>query len=63
MTAQPSVDIPPPAQAGRASPPPGGKRRPAVRWVLHAVLFVALAAGVFGLLPRLGGLTRDAAGL
>jgi uncharacterized protein (TIRG00374 family) len=34
-----------------------------VRWVLHAVLFVALAAGVFGLLPRLGGLTRDAAGL
>jgi uncharacterized protein (TIRG00374 family) len=31
--------------------------------VLHGVLFVALAAGVFGLLPRLGGLTRDAAGL
>jgi uncharacterized protein (TIRG00374 family) len=27
------------------------------------VLFVALAAGVFGLLPQLGGLTRDAAGL
>jgi hypothetical protein len=34
-----------------------------VRWVLHGVLFVALAAGVFGLLPRLGGLTRDAASL
>ncbi len=27
------------------------------------MLFVALAAGVFGLLPRLGGLTREAAGL
>ena len=34
-----------------------------MRWVVHGVLFVALAAGVFGLLPRLGGLTRDAAGL
>jgi uncharacterized protein (TIRG00374 family) len=34
-----------------------------VRWILHGVLFVALAAGVFGVLPRLGGLTRDAAGL
>ena len=34
-----------------------------MRWVLHGVLFVALAAGVFGLLPRLGGLARDAAGL
>jgi uncharacterized membrane protein YbhN (UPF0104 family) len=34
-----------------------------VRRVVHGVLFVALAAGVFGLLPRLGGLTRDAAGL
>ncbi|HWN00676.1 MAG TPA: hypothetical protein VNO54_26800, partial [Streptosporangiaceae bacterium] len=27
------------------------------------MLFVALVAGVFGLLPQLGGLTRDAAGL
>jgi uncharacterized protein (TIRG00374 family) len=34
-----------------------------VRWIVHGVLLVALAAGVFGLLPRLGGLTRDAAGL
>jgi uncharacterized protein (TIRG00374 family) len=34
-----------------------------VRWIVHGVLFVALAAGIFGLLPRLGGLTRDAAGL
>jgi cytochrome c biogenesis factor len=34
-----------------------------VRRVVHGVLFLALAAGVFGVLPRLGGLTRDAAGL
>jgi hypothetical protein len=34
-----------------------------VRWIVHGVLFVALAAGVFGLLPRLGGLTHDAAAL
>jgi uncharacterized protein (TIRG00374 family) len=30
---------------------------------MHVVLLVALVAGVFGLLPRLGGLTHDAAGL
>ena len=34
-----------------------------MRWIVHGVLFVALAAGIFGLLPRLGGLTHDAAGL
>ena len=34
-----------------------------MRWILQGVLFVALAVGVFGVLPRLGGLTRDAAGL
>ena len=34
-----------------------------MRWVVRGVLFVALAAGVFGLLPRLGGLKHDAAGL
>jgi uncharacterized protein (TIRG00374 family) len=34
-----------------------------VRWIVHGVLFVALAVGVFGVLPRLGGLTRDAASL
>ena len=33
------------------------------RWVVRGVLFVALVAGVFGLLPRLGGLRHDAAGL
>jgi uncharacterized protein (TIRG00374 family) len=35
----------------------------AVRWIVHGLLMVALAAGIFGVLPRLGGLTRDAAGL
>jgi uncharacterized membrane protein YbhN (UPF0104 family) len=34
-----------------------------VRWGLHGLLFAALAAGVFGLLPRIGGLAHDAAGL
>ena len=33
------------------------------RWIVRGVLLVALVAGVFGLLPRLGGLTHDAAGL
>ncbi len=71
MAANESVDTPPnaaadgpsPQPAGRPSPQPKGRRRPAMRWIVHGVLFVALAAGVFGLLPRLGGLTRDAAGL
>src|SRR5258708_3148330 len=56
---------------GRGPAPPGGdspaarkgRRHPALRWIGHGVLFVALAAGVFGFLPRIGGLTRDAAGL
>jgi hypothetical protein len=30
---------------------------------MHGVLFVALAVGIFGVLPRLGGLTHEAAGL
>jgi uncharacterized protein (TIRG00374 family) len=34
-----------------------------MQWVVHGVLFAALAVGVFGLLPRLGGLRHDAAGL
>ena len=34
-----------------------------MRWIAHGVLFVALVAGVFALLPRLGGLKgHDAAG-
>jgi uncharacterized protein (TIRG00374 family) len=40
-----------------------GRRRPTTRWIVHVVMLVALAAGVFGLLPRLGGLTHDAAAL
>jgi len=62
MTAHQSASTPPDARADPA-PPHGGRRRPAVRWIAHGVLFVALAVGIFGLLPRLGGLTRDAAGL
>jgi uncharacterized protein (TIRG00374 family) len=34
-----------------------------MRWTVRGVLLVALAVGVFGLLPRLGGLRHDAAGL
>jgi uncharacterized protein (TIRG00374 family) len=63
MTAQRSADTPPGARAGPASPRPRSRRRQVTRWIVHGVLFVALAAGVFGLLPQLGGLTREAAGL
>jgi uncharacterized membrane protein YbhN (UPF0104 family) len=62
MTAQQSAGTPRDGQADRA-PPHQGRRRPAVRWIARGVLLVALAGGVFGLLPRLGGLTHDAAGL
>jgi uncharacterized membrane protein YbhN (UPF0104 family) len=34
-----------------------------VRWIVHGALFVALAVGIFGVLPRLGGLSHEAAGL
>jgi hypothetical protein len=40
-----------------------GRRRPAARWIVHVISFVALAVGVLSVLPRLGGLTRDAADL
>jgi uncharacterized protein (TIRG00374 family) len=64
MTAHQSAGTPPEARADRApSPHRGRRRRPAVRWIVHGVLFAALVAGVFGLLPQLGGLTHDAAGL
>jgi uncharacterized protein (TIRG00374 family) len=62
MTAHQNAGTLPDARADRA-PLHRGRRRPAVRWIAHGVLFVALAVGIFGLLPRLGGLTRDAAGL
>jgi hypothetical protein len=63
MRAQQSADTPPDAHIGRAPPQPRGRRRRAVRWIVHGVLFAALAAGLFGVRPRLGGLTREAAGL
>jgi hypothetical protein len=63
MTAQQGADSPPEASAGGAPRQRSGRRRPAVRWIVHGALLVALAAGVFGLLPRLGGLTHEAAGL
>src|SRR5690348_1077168 len=62
MTAHQNAGTPPEARADRA-PLHRGRRRPAVRWIAHGLLLVALAVGIFGLLPRLGGLTRDAAGL
>lgn len=37
---------------GGASPQQEGRRRPVMRWTVRGVLFVALAVGVFGLLPR-----------
>src|SRR6266568_5941345 len=66
-----NMDTPQNAPAGAASPqPPGGAsprpkggRRPAMRWIVHGVMFVGLAVGLFGLLPRLGGVTHEAADL
>jgi hypothetical protein len=55
MTAQHSTGTQPDAHADQAPPPPRTRPRPAVRWILHGVLLVALIAGIFGLLPRLGG--------
>ena len=63
MAAHHSAGHPPDARPDRAPPLHRGRRRPAVRWIAHGVLFVALVAGLFGVLPRLGGLTHDAAGL
>ena len=34
-----------------------------MRWIVHGVLFVALALGIFGVLPGLRGLTHEAVGL
>src|SRR5215831_6529921 len=53
----------PPQRAGDAPVRGKERRHPAVRWIVHGVLFVALAVGVFGLLPRIGGLEHDATGL
>jgi hypothetical protein len=61
MAAGESAGTRPGTPAG--GPPPQKSRRRARRRIVHGVLLVALAAGVFGLLPRLGGVTRDAAEL
>jgi len=53
----------PPQRAGDAPVRGKERRHPAVRWIVHGLLFVALAVGVFGLLPRIGGLEHDATGL
>jgi hypothetical protein len=58
-----SVNRTPDARSGRTLPQQRRRRRPAVRRIVHGVLFVALAVGIFGVLPRLGGLTHEAAGL
>ncbi len=63
MTAGGKVDTRQKAPPGGASPRPKGGRRPAMRWIVHGVMFVGLVVGLFGLLPRLGGLTHDAADL
>lgn len=63
MRAQQSANTPPGAHTDQAPPQQRDRRRQAVRWIVHGLLLVALTAGIFGVLPRLGGLTRDAAGL
>jgi hypothetical protein len=42
MTAHQGAGTPPDARADRASPLHRGRRRPAVRWIAHGVLFVGL---------------------
>lgn len=60
---QPDGPAHPVTATGPAASPGKRRRRPVMRWVVHGVLLVALAAGVFALLPRLGGLAHDAAAL
>ncbi len=64
MAASDSVDTQPKVPAGQAPPPQQkDRKRPVTRWAVHGVLFVGLAVGLFGVLPRLGGLARDTAEL
>ena len=54
MTAHQNVGTPPDVRADRA-PLHGGRRRPCSgARIAHGVLFVALAVGIYGLLPRPG---------
>ena len=41
--------------AGAPPPPQNRRRRPVMRWIVHVVLFIALAVGVFGLRPGSAG--------
>jgi uncharacterized protein (TIRG00374 family) len=56
-------DAPAAGKTGDAPAARKQRRRQWMRRIMHAVLFAALAIGVFGLLPRIGGLAHDAAGL
>jgi uncharacterized protein (TIRG00374 family) len=56
-------DAPAVRKSGDAPAPRKQGRRAWMRWIVHAVLFAALAVGVFSLLPRIGGLAHEAAGL
>src|SRR6266702_8390686 len=64
MAASDSVDTQPKVPTGQAPPPQQkDRKRPVTRWIVHGVLFVGLAVGLFGVLPRLGGVTHEAADL
>src|SRR6266702_4002815 len=63
MAAGVSVETPPDAAGSKTSPQQSDRRRSKARWLVHGVMFVGVTVGLFGLLPRLGGLTHDAAGL
>jgi uncharacterized protein (TIRG00374 family) len=63
MTADQLPQTPPDTHPSGTPPQPGSRRRRAVRWIAQGLLIVALAVGIFGVLPRLGGLTHEAAGL
>ena len=63
MPARLGTDTTPEGRPDQTPPQHRGRRRLAVRRTAYGVLFVTLAVGLFGLLPRLGGLTRDAEGL
>ncbi len=61
MAASESAGTGPEVPAGGA--PRKGRRRLVMRRVGNGVMFAGLAVGVYALLPRLGGLSHDAAGL